>query len=113
MTKIHFFVFSSYHQALTLDIVMATAFGLETNFQINSDDSVFKMAVSAMRPGLLQVIANIVLPLFPYGGKFAFSKLGGRIFFKDMLDMWNLARDVVDVRRKKGSTRKVNNKLLR
>ncbi|KAK3740560.1 hypothetical protein QZH41_014951 [Actinostola sp. cb2023] len=95
-----------YQQALTLDIVMSTSFGLHTEFQINADDPVFKMAIAAMKPGPLQAIANIVLPLFPYGERFAFSRLGGRLFFKDMLDLCALAQDVVDERRKKESSRK-------
>jgi hypothetical protein len=99
---------SRYQQALTLDIIMSTSFGIQTDYQTNPEDPVMEKALRAMKPSVFrQILGNIVLPLFPYGWEFLTSKVGGKIFFREMLSMRGLAQDVVDVKRRGGSTRKV------
>lgn len=87
---------------------MSTAFGVQSDFQNNPNDPTMLTAIKAMKPSsVLQIIANFIMPMFPYGREFLSTKLGGQIFFKSLLDTANIAQDVVDVRRK-GVVRKVS-----
>ncbi|KAK3737559.1 hypothetical protein QZH41_017756, partial [Actinostola sp. cb2023] len=91
----------SYQQAVTLDVIMSTTFGIQTDFQNNPDDPIMDTAIKCMKPNsLLQFIGNMILPMFPFGRKFHTSKLGAKIFFKKLIEMADIAQDVVDVRRK-------------
>ena len=102
------FPYFSYQQAVTLDVIMSTTFGIQTDFQNNPDDPIMDTAIKSMKPNsLLQIIASIILPMFPFGRAFLTSKLGSKIFFKKLMEMADIARDVVDVRRK-GVIRKVS-----
>lgn len=87
---------------------MSAAFGIQSDFQHNPNDPVMQTATKAMRPNIfLQFIANAVIPLLPYGRKFLYSEMGKKIFFKELFDLADVARNVVDIRRK-GEVRKVS-----
>lgn len=98
----------SYQQAVTMDVIVSTAFGIQSDFQNNPNDPVMQTALKAMRPSfILQFIANLVMPLLPWGRKVLMSQIGKYIFFKEIYDIVDILRNVVDMR-KKGQVRKVN-----
>ena len=87
---------------------MSTAFGVQTDFQNNPNDPIMQKASGAVTPSALNVIVQtFVLPFIPYGRKFMYSKLGGQLFFKDMLEIADIAQNVIDARRKGREQRKV------
>lgn len=101
-------MFFSLQQAVTLDVIMSAAFGIQSNFQKNPDDPIMKTSIRAMKPSkVLQFIGNVILPLFPYGREFLSTQFGKSIFFNDLFKIGDVARDVIDIRRK-GEVRKVS-----
>lgn len=92
---------------------MSTMFGIQTDYQNNPNDPTMQRALAAMKPSaFMQTMANIVLPLLPWGRKFLTTKTGGQIFFKEMLDLTGLAQEVVDIKRRGESDRKVRFTIL-
>jgi len=90
-----------------MDVIMSTAFGIQSDFQNNPNDPVMQTALKAMRPNvILQFIANAVMPLLPWGKKFVMSEMGKSIFFKELFEITDVTRKVVDMRRR-GQVRKV------
>ncbi|KAK3699413.1 hypothetical protein QZH41_018572, partial [Actinostola sp. cb2023] len=97
----------SYQQTVTLDTIMSTAFGVQSDFQNNPNDPIMQKALRSMKPSTLNlVMQNIILPLVPYGRKFPTSKYGCKFFFKDFMDIGDVAQDVIDGRRKGREERK-------
>lgn len=102
----------SYQQAVTLEVIMSAAFGIQSDFQNNPDDPIMQTALRSMRPSnLQQFIQNAIMPLLPYGREFVASDIGKHYFFKDALTMSEVARKVINIRRG-GEVRKVSSLMI-
>ncbi|EDO45653.1 predicted protein [Nematostella vectensis] len=93
--------------ALTLDIIISCAFGVESDCQNNPKDPVMKKATAAMRPSLIRtILANAVLPLLPGGQKLVSSKIGASLFFREVLELNSFVQGVIQMKKREGSSRK-------
>lgn len=91
-----------------MDVIMSTAFGIQTDFQNNPNDPVMQTATQFMNPNLVKrFLEQNVIPALPYGIEFLKSQLGKRLFFKKLFKVADIAQEVVEAR-KKGAVRKVS-----
>lgn len=100
---IDWFLFScfstSYIRTLTFDIILSTAFGVQSECQTNPDDSTMLQVRDAIRfgPGALTIIALALL--LPYGTKLL--KLLSPWLFKNFQGIKNVADQVIRTSKEK------------
>ncbi|EDO35630.1 predicted protein, partial [Nematostella vectensis] len=93
--------------ALTLDIIISCAFGVESDCQNNPNDPVMKKATAAMRPSLIRtILGSVILPLLPGGQKFVSSKTGASLFFRELFELTSFVQGVIEMKNREGSSRK-------
>lgn len=95
-------------QSLTMDVIVAAAFGFEVDSQNNPDDPVLKAAQLAMNQTTFQKIVFGVLSLMPFGLKII-EKVP-QLWMKNLKPLIDIAEEIVRTKRGNtgNSTKKVN-----
>jgi len=95
---------------LTLDTILSTAFGVQTDYQRNPNDPIMEVVKRALNISPFMQGVLLFLSMMPFGEYMLASENFTKFLFKDTFEMLEYAQGVVDLKKREGSTRKVTTK---
>ncbi|XP_020614580.1 cytochrome P450 3A43-like [Orbicella faveolata] len=86
-----------FHQALTMDVIISAAFGIEANPQENPDDPVAMAARNSMNRSTFERILLNVLSVMPFGTKII--SMFPNFLMANSMPLLKIAEEMVNIKR--------------
>ena len=96
---------SRFQQCLTLDIILSTAFGVQSNCQTDPNDPLMAKAREAMTPSFSLKVVFMLSSVLPFGNKIR-KQLSGWLF-GSLDNIGKVAEEMIELRREESSTRRM------
>ena len=96
---------SRFQQCLTLDIILSTAFGVQSNCQSDPNDPLMAKAREAMTPSFSRKVVFMLSSVLPFGNKIL-KQLSGWLF-GSFDNIGKVAEEMIALRREESSNRRM------
>ena len=93
---------SSYHQGVTMDVILLCAFGIQADAQNNPDEPAITAAKRLINGSSLQRTLMSILSLLPFGNKI--SEWFPSFLLRDIQDILDISQQIVAAKKSAGST---------